>query len=264
MHIFSKLPSRLLLVGMGLFGLSLFAQTSGDQAAPAPQQESEQGPESGSGEKGRNAVSSRGLGVAVDSARKSDVLATWITTENNEGQPGGPYIIKQSAEFGGRITDFSGNTGTWDTMVNLGSGPRLFEYTLELHSPTHKGLLFDDLLFSNFGYGGDPNDFTRVRAQKGKIYSFNAAFRRDQNIFDYDLFANPLNPASPTLNIPILNSPHEFLTGSQDERCESESFSRERHPLQAGLVKGRELGQHFLQRPPGHGSVAVLAYIEYH
>ena len=165
------------------------------------------------------------LGVAVDSARKSDVLATWITTEHNEGQAGGPYIIKQSAEFGGRITDFSGNTGTWDTMVNLGSGPRLFEYTLDLHSPTHKGLLFDDLLFSNFGYGGDPNDFSRVRAQKGKIYSFNAAFRRDQNIFDYNLFANPLNPASPTLNIPILNSPHEFLTDAPDERCEPESVS---------------------------------------
>lgn len=208
--LFTKLSSRLLLVGMGLFGLSLFAQASGDQSAPAPQQQSDKDQKTAPA-KTENPQRQPVLGVAVDSARKSDVLSTWVTTESNEGQPGGPYIIKQSAEFGGRITDFSGNTGTWDTMVNLGSGPRLFEYTLDLHSPTHQGLLFDDLLFSNFGYGGDPNDFTRVRAQKGKTYSFNAAFRRDQNIFDYDLFANPLNPASPTLNIPILNSPHEFL-----------------------------------------------------
>lgn len=207
---FRKLSSRLLLVGMGLFGLSLWAQTSGDQAASAPQQESQKDQKTAPA-KTEKPQGQPILGVAVDSARKSDVLATWVTTEHNEGQPAGPYIIKQSAEFGGRITDFSGNPGTWDTMVNLGSGPRLFEYTLDLHSPTHTGLLFDDLLFSNFGYGGDPNDFTRVRAQKGKIYSFNAAFRRDQNIFDYDLFANPLNPASPTLNIPILQSPHEFL-----------------------------------------------------
>jgi hypothetical protein len=210
LRMFRKLSSRLLLVGMGLFGLSLWAQTSGDQAASTSQQEPQKDQKTAPA-KAEDKRIQPGLGVAVDSGRKSDVLATWITTEHNEGQSGGPYIIKQSAEFGGRITDFSGNPGTWDTMVNLGSGPRLFEYTLDLHSPTHTGFLFDDLLFSNFGYGGDPNDFTRVRAQKGKIYSFNAAFRRDQNIFDYDLFANPLNPASPTLNIPILNSPHEFL-----------------------------------------------------
>jgi opacity protein-like surface antigen len=207
--ILRKLSSRLLLVGMGLFGMSLFAQTSGDQAAPAAQQSDKDQKKAPA--KAEGSQSQPVLGVAVDSARKSDVFATWITTEHNEGQVGGPYIIKQSAEFGGRITDFSGNPGTWDTMVNLGSGPRLFEYTLDLHSPTHKGFLFDDLLFSNFGYGGDPNDFSRVRAQKGKVYSFNAAFRRDQNIFDYDLFANPLNPIASTPSIPIVNSPHEFL-----------------------------------------------------
>ena len=84
--------------------------------------------------------------MAVDSARKSDVLATWITTEHNEGENAGPWVIKQSAEFGGRLTDFTGNQGTWDTFVNLGTGPRLLEYTLDLHSPDHKGFLFDDLL----------------------------------------------------------------------------------------------------------------------
>jgi opacity protein-like surface antigen len=204
-----KLSSRLLLVGMGLFGLSFWAQTPstqtpGDQAAQQPGAQNNPAKPAGKTETQRNPI----LGVAVDSARKSDVLATWNTTENNEGETGGPWVIKQSAEFGGRITDFTGNTGTWDTMVNLGSGPRLFEYTLELKSPTHTGWLFDDLLFSNFGYGGDPNDYSRVRAQKGKVYSFNANFRRDQNIFDYNLFANPLNPAP---NIAIINSPHEFL-----------------------------------------------------
>ena len=151
------------------------------------------------------------LGVAVDSARKSDALATWNTTENNQGELTGPWVIKQSVEFGGRITNFTGNQGTWDTFVNLGSGPRLLEYTLDMHSPTHTGLLFDDLLFSNFGYGGDPNNVSRVRAQKGKIYSFNGSFRRDQNIFDYDLLTNPLNPPNSVPNVPILNSPHEFL-----------------------------------------------------
>jgi len=215
LHIPSKWLSRLLLIGMGLFGLTLFAQTPDSQTATAPaaQQASDQDKKPApAAKKEEEKHRQPDLGVAVDSGRKSDVLSTWITTENNEGVTSGPWVIKQSAEFGGRVTDFTGNTGTWDTMVNLGTGVRLMEYTLELHSPDHKGFLFDDLLFSNFGYGGDPNNVSRVRAQKGKIYSFNSSFRRDQNIFDYNLFANPLNPATSTPNLPIVNSPHEFLT----------------------------------------------------
>lgn len=215
LHIPSKRPSRLLLIGMGLFGLTLFAQTPDSQTstAPAAQQASDQDKKPApAAKKEEEKHRQPDLGVAVDSGRKSDVLSTWITTENNEGVTSGPWVIKQSAEFGGRVTDFTGNTGTWDTMVNLGTGVRLMEYTLELHSPDHKGFLFDDLLFSNFGYGGDPNNVSRVRAQKGKIYSFNSSFRRDQNIFDYNLFANPLNPSTSTPNVPIINSPHEFLT----------------------------------------------------
>src|SRR6476469_4275391 len=205
-------PSRLLLVGMGLFGLTLFAQTPTDPPAAAPAAQAEKDKKPAATAKTEDDENRQpDLGVAVDSARKSDVLATWITTDHNEGENAVPWIIKQSAEFGGRITDFTGNTGTWDTFVNLGTGPRLLEYTLALHSPDHKGFLFDDLLFSKFGYGGDPNNLSRVRAQKGKIYSFNGSFRRDQNIFDYDLFANPLTPATSIPNVPIVNSPHEFL-----------------------------------------------------
>src|SRR5215510_4794524 len=207
---FCKWSPRLLLAAMVLFGLSLFAQapSAADDSTSAQQQTSDKDKKPIPAKKGEQIVQQPDLGIAVDSARKSDALSTWITSEHNPGESAGPYLVKQSAEFGGRITDFTGNTGTWDTMVNLGSGPRLFEYTLELKSPTHTGWLFDDLLFSNFGYGGDPNDYSRVRAQKGKVYSFNGAFRRDQNIFDYNLFANPLNPAP---NIAIINSPHEFL-----------------------------------------------------
>src|SRR5947209_7485083 len=155
-------------------------------------------------------------GVSVDAAHKSSDLTTSVTTEKNKGETGLGFEIKQSAEFGGRISDFTGNPGMWSTFVNLGTGPRLLEYTLDMHSPTHTGLLFDDLTFSSFGYGGDPNNVSRFRIQKGRLYTLGANFRRDQNIFDYDLFANPLNPTivTPTLtnrNVPILNSPHEFL-----------------------------------------------------
>src|SRR5947209_19489338 len=125
------------------------------------------------------------LSLPVDDARKTTDLPPPVDTEENAGERWGTYEVKQSAEFGGRISGFTGNAGVWDTFVNLGSGPRLLEYTLDLHSPTHEGLLFDDLSFSNYGFGGDPNNVSHLRVLKGTLYNFNANFRRDQNIFDY-------------------------------------------------------------------------------
>jgi hypothetical protein len=129
--------------------------------------------------------------VSVDPTRKSPVGLTSTTTEDNGGLSTGGYMVKQSAEVGGRIADFSGNQLMWDTLVNLGSGVRLLEYSLTLHSPKHNGLRFS----------------------KGKIYNFEGNFRRDRNVFDYNLLANPLNPATSVPDVPILDSPHQlFLT----------------------------------------------------
>ena len=151
------------------------------------------------------------VSIAVDSGRKTTDLPPAVDTEKNEGQNWGGFEVKQSAEFGGRISDFTGSQAMWDTFVNLGTGPRLLEYTLDMRSPNHTGKLFDDFSFSNFGYGGDPLNVSRLRFSKGAAYTFSSNFHRDQNIFDYDLFANPLNPPTSNPNIPVLNSPHEFL-----------------------------------------------------
>jgi hypothetical protein len=151
------------------------------------------------------------VSLAVDSGRKASDLPPAVDTEANEGQSLGGFEVKQSAEFGGRISDFTGSEAMWDTFVNLGTGPRLLEYTLDMRSPNHTGLLFDDFSFSNFGYGGEPINVSRLRFTKGSAYTFSANFKRDQNIFDYNLLANPLNPPSSVPNIPVLDSPHEFL-----------------------------------------------------
>jgi hypothetical protein len=114
----------------------------------------------------------------------------------SKGIDSGNYNIHQSIEFGYRANEINGNKDTYDTFENLGSGVRLFDFTLEMRSIDHNGLLFDNLRFSNFGYGGDPNDVTRLRIGKNKLYDFRVLFRRDKNFWDYNLFANPLNPAS--------------------------------------------------------------------
>jgi hypothetical protein len=116
--------------------------------------------------------------------------------KETKGVDSGNYNIQQTLEFGYRWTGINGNLDTYDTFINLGSGLRLFDYSLDLRSLNHQGIFFDDLNFSNFGYGGDPNDVTRLHIDKNKWYDFHAIFRRDKNFWDYNLFVNPLNPAS--------------------------------------------------------------------
>jgi hypothetical protein len=122
--------------------------------------------------------------------------------EEQKGIDQGNYNIKQSIEFGGRFTNISGNSQTYDTFVNLRQGPRLLGFTTEMNSLNHHGAWFDRLYFSNFGYGGDPNNVSSLRVSKNRWYSFNAMFRRDENFWNYSLQANPLNPTAPYPNGP--------------------------------------------------------------
>src|SRR3954469_8379699 len=82
-------------------------------------------------------------GVSVNAAQKGPLTSFAPVNEQAPGIDAAGYELKQSAEVGGRITDYTGNVGTWDTYVNLGTGARLLEYSLDMHSPDHKGFLFD-------------------------------------------------------------------------------------------------------------------------
>lgn len=129
-------------------------------------------------------------------------------TESPQGVQSGDYNVQQTLEFGYRDSLVGGNIDNYDTFENLGSGIRLFDYTLDMRSLDHNGAFFDNLTFSNFGYGGDPNDASRLRIGKNKLYDFRALFRRDENFWDYNLLANPLNPANSVPTLAITNSPH--------------------------------------------------------
>jgi hypothetical protein len=144
--------------------------------------------------------------------------------EEQKGVDQGNYNVKQSIEFGGRFSSISGNQEVYDTFVNLHDGPRLIGFTTEMRSLDHHATLFDRFFFSNFGYGGDPNDVSRVRISKNKWYGFDGLFRRDENFWNYSLLANPLNPITPFTNGPagfgppactscvLGSSPHLFST----------------------------------------------------
>jgi hypothetical protein len=100
----------------------------------------------------------------------------------------------------------------YDTLVDLQTGPRILDQTLTMQSVDHQGLLFDNLYLNSVGWGGDPNNYLRLRMDKNKWYNLQSSFRRDQYFSDYDLWVNSLNPTTSTPSIPALTSPHEFDT----------------------------------------------------
>ncbi len=129
--------------------------------------------------------------------------------EMPEGIEKDGYRIVQSLELGGRVTNTTGSEAMYDTLTNIQSGPRVLEQSLSMQSTTHEGL-FDSLTASSFGWGGDPSNAARLRIVKYRVYNFTASFRRDQNYFDFDLFANPLNPPTTTPAVNVNLSPHGY------------------------------------------------------
>jgi hypothetical protein len=135
-----------------------------------------------------------------------------------DGVISGGYQIHSSVEVGYRSSNVTGSEGMYDTLVNLQSGPRFLDQTLSMQSLGHAGVLFDNLYLNSAGWGGDPNNYLRLRADKTKWYNLQYSFRRDQNFSNYDLLANPLNPGPPpapggsTPSIQAQSSPHLFAT----------------------------------------------------
>lgn len=122
------------------------------------------------------------------------------------------YQVQQSIELGYRFTSVNGSSSVYDTFLNQQQGPRILDQSMIMRSPEHTGALFDDFSLSSFGWGGDPENVARARISKYGKYDFTALFRRDKNYFDYDLFANPLNPPTSTPSIPVDFSPHSMFT----------------------------------------------------
>ncbi len=168
-----------------------------------------------------------------------------------KGIDAGNYNIQQSIEAGYRSTWINGNTDTYDTFVNLGDGLRLFDYTLDMRSLDHSGMLFDNLSFSNFGYGGDPNDVTRLRIDKNKWYDFRFLFRRDKNFWDYNLLANPLNPSPSTPTVGIATSPHSLDLVRRMQDYNLTLFPQSRVQFRLGFSHDRDQGPGFFTTDGG-------------
>ena len=135
-----------------------------------------------------------GLLVVVAALLFSSTSRAQVVPEENKGMDQGNYNIHQTVEFGYRGNWVKGNQETYDTFVDLGSGLRLINYTVGMRSINHQGILFDNLNFSNFGYGGDPDNVSRLRIEKNKWYDFSAGVPPPQEFLG-------LQPAGKSVNL---------------------------------------------------------------
>lgn len=162
-----------------------------------------------------------------------------------DGITSGGYQIHSSIELGGRAVGLTGSGNMYDTLVNLQSGPRFLDETLSMQSLDHQGFLFDDLYLNSFGWGGDPNNALRLRADKDKWYNLQGSFRRDQYFSDYNLLANPLNPPNSNPSIPALNSPNAFDTTRRVSDVDLTLFPQSRLSFRVGYSHNNMTGPSF-------------------
>ena len=120
---------------------------------------------------------------------------------SGEGKEIGGFQVTQSIEIGGRISEVSGSQPMYDTLVNDQTGARILEQSLTMQSLSHQDI-FDTLTLNSFGWGGDPEQAARLRVSKYRWYTFTGSYQHMQNYFDYDLFANPLNPPTGRRSFP--------------------------------------------------------------
>jgi hypothetical protein len=132
--------------------------------------------------------------------------------DTGEGLVSGDHSVHSSVELGYRANELTGTSAMYDTLVDLHTGPRFLEESLDMESLNHQGLLFDSLNLTSCGWGGDPDNVLQLRADKNKWYDLHGSFRRDKYFSDYDLLSNPLNPTTSSPSVPVQDSPTEFDT----------------------------------------------------
>jgi hypothetical protein len=91
----------------------------------------------------------------------------------------GPYKVTSSIEIGVRGKSIDGNYNKFRSDLDYQPGFRIFDSSFLMKSDGAEGArLFDSLLVTSSGWGGDPAAFLRVNVDKSKYYRFDATVRR--------------------------------------------------------------------------------------
>jgi hypothetical protein len=90
----------------------------------------------------------------------------------------GDYTITSSMEMGYRFVDSNGSRAFFLSDVNVRDGWRLLDFSFDARSISGNGPLFDFLRADVQNAGGDQGQYFSVRADKDRVYKFDATVRR--------------------------------------------------------------------------------------
>ncbi|HKE56941.1 MAG TPA: hypothetical protein VKB46_09575 [Pyrinomonadaceae bacterium] len=143
------------------------------------------------------------------SPKKSDDSSAGAPVQ--AGEDAGTYSIITSFEVGYRGLRVVGDQNKYESDLNYRAGPRLFDSSFLMRSREGNGGLFDQLLFTTSGWGGDPSGTMRVSVEKPKWYRFEGIYRRFKYFRFLNTFANPNWVFSPS----SFSVPPKPLTGER-------------------------------------------------
>ena len=128
----------------------------------------------------------------------------------------------------------------YDTLVNYQTGARLLEQSLTMRSLDHEEIF--DTLTSAVWAGAAIRTGNTAADREISLVQLHFTYQQMQNYFDYDLFANPLNPPPGSPLIPILISPHGYFDRQNLYNFDLLLFPMHRLSFRVGYNRNRIIG----------------------
>jgi hypothetical protein len=175
--------------------------------------------------------------------QKSDDSAAGAPVQ--AGEDAGKYSIITTIEFGYRGLQVVGDQNKYQSDLNYRAGPRLFDSSFLMRSREGDGGLFDQLLFTTTGWGGDPSGTMRISVEKPKWYRFEGTYRKFKYFRFLNTFANPnwvLSPSSFSVPPKPVTGEHGYNTQTKLGDFDLTLLPKNRSLVQCGLFTGRYSG----------------------
>ncbi|MBV8902572.1 MAG: hypothetical protein JOZ22_02965 [Acidobacteriia bacterium] len=134
------------------------------------------------------------FGLSLCSLRAQNAPPPAPSTEQRPAEspvPSSESWISGSVDAGYRwMTSVGGSFDTYRSIVNLGSGPKLFGAEFTITDPLHRA--FDRIDVQAYSWGDDPYSTFHLNAKKRKWYDFTADYRNIAYFNFLPSYADPL------------------------------------------------------------------------
>src|SRR5215207_9890059 len=122
---------------------------------------------------------------------QKDAAAQTRSSTPADGDAAGDYNVTSSIELGYRGLRVVGDLNKYQSDLNYKTGPRLFDTSFLMQSKEGRGQLFDTLLVTSTGWGGDPHCHMRFSVEKSSLYRLDGSYRKFTYFRSVNNFANP-------------------------------------------------------------------------